>query len=940
MYEVYAYWNVAELEAMFNAVASIMGSGDYLGLLRTMAIVGIIVVVIATLTGRERLDGMWKWLFFLAIFQSMLLIPKVTVTIVDRTGNEPPRAVANVPIGLGAFAHSMSKVGDWMTGAFETVFSLPDDVKFRKNGTLFGHRVLSERLAVKSGNPVLTSNLLEFYRECVAPDLATGYIRMKEDILEVNNVWASLNGKTNPARLVTLRDTTDPTVMSTVGCDVAYQTLTTQINAESSRQITLLGSRLYPKMSQAEAGTAIVGSLATSTNYLLGVSASAQDAVKQAIVANFMIDAQYMLPAQIGDAASAQTNLAMAQSLRSTSDSYKLMARVAESTMPKVRNAIELIQYAIFPVFLLFVVLSGHQAGGVVKSYAASLFWIQLWAPLYAVMNFIITMYSRSQYTNGSAGSGLSIEQMSFLNTAIVSDQAIAGMLVISIPAIAAAIVKGGEVGLQSVAGLVAPPRDPEKIASALAMGNMQMGNASLNNVSHDTMKGLAVDMNPSLRQGMTNYQARGGFEYSNFSGGGFIVKQAKSEVRADMALNDSMGVAAKENYERSQQATQQQSAEYAESALAAIKQEAGFERSHAKGSSDTTGYRHGTGSSQSTEANETMRQVDQWARKLGVSEKVAMELMVGASMGMSTPKLLEIAGLRGGVEVSAKMRNSADSTRALEEMAQYAKESSFGKKVGTVLDNGWERNYRTSDEGKTAGSEGMRASLDHARQSRDAFSASMQETEGHRQMWEMSHSGQLGANLQLQDHFIKDFLLPKLEYNYEKFQGVMGDPYKLRPYIEEYTAQNYDRMMGEMAGQVKGAETIHAQHDANRAGMSNRESVESAGGDNLAQVKGMAGRAGVTPQGRPSDQAKQTAMHDYSKNATEVNDRGERAGQTHQENATTSNFRKLKPKSIAGKGMELTEDVADAANRVVKGVTGPNPGSYIKETLEGRKNK
>ena len=940
MYEVYAYWNVAELEAMFNAVASIMGSGDYLGLLRTMAIVGIIVVVIATLTGRERLDGMWKWLFFLAIFQSMLLIPKVTVTIVDRTGNEPPRAVANVPIGLGAFAHSMSKVGDWMTGAFETVFSLPDDVKFRKNGTLFGHRVLSERLAVKSGNPVLTSNLLEFYRECVAPDLATGYIRMKEDILEVNNVWASLNGKTNPARLVTLRDTTDPTVMSTVGCDVAYQTLTTQINAESSRQITLLGSRLYPKMSQAEAGTAIVGSLATSTNYLLGVSASAQDAVKQAIVANFMIDAQYMLPAQIGDAASAQTNLAMAQSLRSTSDSYKLMARVAESTMPKVRNAIELIQYAIFPVFLLFVVLSGHQAGGVVKSYAASLFWIQLWAPLYAVMNFIITMYSRSQYTNGSAGSGLSIEQMSFLNTAIVSDQAIAGMLVISIPAIAAAIVKGGEVGLQSVAGLVAPPRDPEKIASALAMGNMQMGNASLNNVSHDTMKGLAVDMNPSLRQGMTNYQARGGFEYSNFSGGGFIVKQAKSEVRADMALNDSMGVAAKENYERSQQATQQQSAEYAESALAAITQEAGFERSHAKGSSDTTGYRHGTGSSQSTEANETMRQVDQWARKLGVSEKVAMELMVGASMGMSTPKLLEIAGLRGGVEVSAKMRNSADSTRALEEMAQYAKESSFGKKVGTVLDNGWERNYRTSDEGKTAGSEGMRASLDHARQSRDAFSASMQETEGHRQMWEMSHSGQLGANLQLQDHFIKDFLLPKLEYNYEKFQGVMGDPYKLRPYIEEYTAQNYDRMMGEMAGQVKGAETIHAQHDANRAGMSNRESVESAGGDNLAQVKGMAGRAGVTPQGRPSDQAKQTAMHDYSKNATEVNDRGERAGQTHQENATTSNFRKLKPKSIAGKGMELTEDVADAANRVVKGVTGPNPGSYIKETLEGRKNK
>jgi conjugal transfer mating pair stabilization protein TraG len=940
MYEVYAYWNVAELEAMFNAVAAIMGSGDYLGLLRTMAIVGVIVVVIATLSGRERLDGMWKWLFFLAIFQALLLVPKVTVTIVDRTGNEPPRAVANVPIGLGAFAHAMSKVGDWLTGAFETVFSLPDDVRFRKNGTLFGHRVLAERFSVKSGNPVLTSNLLEFYRECVAPDVATGYIRMKEDIIEVNNVWASLNGKTNPARLVTVRDLGDPMLLNTVGCDVAYQSLSTQLTAESNRQLTLLGSRLYPRMSQADAGAAIVASLATSTNYLLGVAASAQDTVKQAIVANFMIDAQYLLPAQLGDAASAQTNLAMAQSLRSTSDSYKLMARIAESTMPKVRNAIELVQYAIFPVFLLFVVISGHQAGGVIKSYATSLFWIQLWAPLYAVMNFIITMYSRSQYTNGSAGGGLAIEQMSFLNTAIISDQAIAGMLVISIPAIAAAIVKGGEVGLQAVAGLVAPPRDPEKIASALAMGNMQMGHASLNNVSHDTQKGLTVDMNPSLRQGMTNYQARGGFDYSHFSGGGFVVRQGKSDVRANMALNDSLGAAAKENYERSQQATRQHSAEYAESALAALKQEAGFERSHSQGSSDGTGYRHGMGSSIHHEANDSLRQVDQWARKLGVSEKVAMELMIGASMGMSTPKLLEIAGLRGGVELSAKLRNSADASRSLEEMAQFASESSFGKKVGTVLDNGWERNYRSADEGRTSGSEGMRASLDHARQSRDAFSASSQETEGHRQMWELSHSGQLGSNLQLQDHFIKDFLLPKLDFNYETFQGVMGDPYKLRPYIAEYTAQNYDRMLGEMAGQVQGADAVSARHEADRSSVPGAAAVGQAGAGYRGQATGRAAGAGVSAQGRPSDQTAHTAMREFSTNAYAIRDRKEGAAQTHQENATPSDFAKLKPVTPVGKGAAVVGEVGKAAGRVVEGLSGDDPGQYVQDTLAGKKKR
>jgi hypothetical protein len=101
-----------------------------------------------------------------------------------------------------------------------------------------------------------------------------------------------------------------------------------------------------------------------------------------------------------------------------------------------------------------------------------------------------------------------------------------------------------------------------------------------------------------------------------------------------------------------------------------------------------------------------------------------------------------------------------------------------------------------------------------------------------------------------------------------------------------------------------------------------------------------MAGHAGVTPQGRPSDQAKQAAMHDYSRNANEVDDRGVRAGQTHQENATQSTFNKLKPASPVGKGMEFTEDVADAANRVVDGVIGPNPGNYIQETLEGKNSK
>jgi hypothetical protein len=233
----------------------------------------------------------------------------------------------------------------------------------------------------------------------------------------------------------------------------------------------------------------------------------------------------------------------------------------------------------------------------------------------------------------------MSIEQIGFLNTAIVSDQAIAGMLVISIPAIAAAIVKGGEVGLQAVAGLVGPPRDPEKIASSLAMGNMQMGNASLNNASHDTMRGLSVDMNPSLRQGMTQFRPKAALTTTISPGAGLSSNRPRAMCGPTWRSTIPwVRLPRKITSVRSSQLSS-----VPRNTLKVL-----WRRSSRKpGSNDLTRSPPVTLQVIGTawvpvvarKPMTSLRQVDQWARKLGVSEKVAMELMVGASMGMSTPK-------------------------------------------------------------------------------------------------------------------------------------------------------------------------------------------------------------------------------------------------------------------------------------------------------------
>jgi len=533
-FEVFSYWNMTELQLVFNAVAAIVGSGDFLGLLRTLALVGMISLAMAVLAGLAQAPDFGRWVIMLAIFNGMLLVPKATVVLTDSTGTQGRITVANVPLGLASFASSVSHIGDWLTRSFETTFALPSDIQFRLHGTLWGQRVQEEMLHTKFTNSILTSNLLEFYRECIVPEYATGYI-VASDLAKSNDIWTYLSGKTNPGRLVTIGAVPGSTpVAGTYGCDIAYGFLTTQIAFVNTDQINSIGSYLFPGVPTAAANAAIQGSIQTSTNYILGISSSAVNTVRQTAMSNFMIDAQYMLPAQIGDAAGAASNLAQAQAIRSTSDSYNLMAKLATSTMPKVKNIVEIVQYSVFPIIMLIVMLCGHKGGLVLKAYVMSLFWVQLWPPLYAVLHLVMTVHAQDLATM-TGGHGLSMSQYSLVNNAYISDEAIAGMIAATaIPAIAAAIVKGGDVGAQAIAGMVSPSREADKVASSIASGNIQMGNGSMNNQSADNLSQGHVDTQPTYNSGTMKSTTTSNTGIVTDNGGATTWEALGSKVTAD----------------------------------------------------------------------------------------------------------------------------------------------------------------------------------------------------------------------------------------------------------------------------------------------------------------------------------------------------------------------------------------------------------------------
>ena len=483
IYTIYSYWNITELTGVFNAIAALVGSPDFGGAIRFLALVAIMALAMAVLSGRGSIIEFWQWTLMAALFNGFLLAPKATVQLVDETGTSPPAVISNVPIGLAAIASSVSTIGYWLTTSYETVYALPGSLNFESNGMMFGQRVQQEILNLKPATVAWQNDFNNYYSQCLAPDILNGNLT-QDQINTSSNIW-SLLGNTNPGLYVTLSTT------GTVNCPTAYADLNTRLTTgEVPTTLQQFASAILPQTaSQTIAKNGVSNTIVDSASYFMGIATSANAAVQQGVVSNAIIDAHCNMLAQTSNTALATECLTESEGFRQTNSSYMAMANIAQSSMPKLRNAIELIQYAIFPIILIFIVVAGHKALDVIKNYVMSLVWIQLWPPLYAVVNYMMNVHA-SYWANATGGNAMALQYQQWISSASVSDQAIAGMLVVAIPPIAWGIVKGGEMGLSAIGSLASPPHSVEKLATQMAEGNIQNGQV---NAAPHVMTGAGI---------------------------------------------------------------------------------------------------------------------------------------------------------------------------------------------------------------------------------------------------------------------------------------------------------------------------------------------------------------------------------------------------------------------------------------------------------------
>lgn len=503
VYTIYAYFNSEQIQGVLNAVVMLVGSGgvdgDYLSIVRVAAMLGMFMAMAYGFL-RARGEDAAHYLLMVAIFYSVLFVPRVTVTIEEHggAGGGAPIVVDNVPLGLAFFASTTSHIGYWLTEKTETFFSLPDtSLRMSSHGLMGGARALRLSQSAAMPDPVLAQDMINFMRECINPELVVSPT-LVNSLMTSTNIWDDLGpsglGVLNPGRMVTLAGAT-----GAMQCDDAYTNiLGPRLAPAATSEFTRIAQMLSPNAPTATAQTMLASLLPAAEGLIMTASASTTGAIRQRMMLNMLNDTSANMAQVMNNPAAAQTALGAAMAASSANTSYSVMARLAQETLPLIRNSIELVVIGVFPIVLILIIVAGSKGGLVLRSYVMTMLWVQLWAPLYAIVNYVTTMAGAKSMKASLAGvDGVSVTNAAQLLNTTISAEAIAGMLTIAVPMIALAIVKGGEVAMAGVtSGLTGPAdRAASKAGDQVGTGNVSMGNASWGNGSFNNTQGNKTNM-------------------------------------------------------------------------------------------------------------------------------------------------------------------------------------------------------------------------------------------------------------------------------------------------------------------------------------------------------------------------------------------------------------------------------------------------------------
>ncbi|TWI49592.1 conjugal transfer mating pair stabilization protein TraG [Pseudomonas duriflava] len=406
---IYSIGESAFLEQIFNGVAMITGSGDFIQIVSIGLLVGVLIIGWQALVSGAKGGVDFQQALIGVVIYMMLFAPKVTVVIEDAYSGAV-RPVDNVPLIAGAVGGTISKLGYGLTRLFEVGYGtiIPgvtethfadalksiNDIRRKVsepkvfqaiNQALGDQSVANMQSGTSTGTVNFRRSWYNYIKECTLKGIDTN--RFTLDALMTHSAVEAMQYKSTIHHTLLFLDAGNP-FGTTMTCSAAYTLLMERTQAafasesvknamaESAGIVLYDDQDLYTKLSEN------FGSLATG-------GAAAVDAQKYVMAA--VLDNVYLQAAQgrYQDMRDFSSATMIGQALMQRNTQWASEQSMFRTTVRPMLALIEGFVYAIVP-FMGFLMVIGRYGQSLVGKYFQMLIWIQLWMPVLSIINLYL----------------------------------------------------------------------------------------------------------------------------------------------------------------------------------------------------------------------------------------------------------------------------------------------------------------------------------------------------------------------------------------------------------------------------------------------------------------------------------------------------------------------------------------------------------------------
>jgi len=669
---------------VFNAIAALFkenNTGMMMSLIRVGLMVGCVYVVILMFFQSQLIEGM-KWFFWVIIATNLLFLPKTTVIIKDPLTNIIKK-VDNVPFALGAFAGFVSTVGKTITENFETVFSLPNDFLYHKTGTVFASAIMSQVGHFRIVDPLFKGNMERFVNQCIVYDVM---IAKKYTLTELHNtpdIWELVKGKASPILGFLYKGgpgqndksgaKTSPGVIMT--CKAGAGELEKLWIPEIKKARALYGSRVQNRNLTEKA---FLNNVAGSASFLFEnqkLAENAQNLLRQEMMINAIEDASNNKLSELGGA----TNYAATKALLQQRSTYAAAGAIAAKTLPLFKNVIEALSYALFIFIVVLALLpNGYR---ILLTYCGILVWTQLWAPLYAVLNLIMTLYGKAETKSLVGDTGLTLLNSSAIVNANADMVTLAAWLSVSIPFISYGILKQGAaafVGLAQHLGS-AMQSAASSAAAETVSGNISLGNVSMGNQAYQNTTAFQHNTSPTYNASQFKAMNTSGIETTSFADGKQAFSdQALSRLSVQIMGTENTGFSQQHNLSNATNVARTKSAAATQATEASIQSSTNFLSQFGTDKFKGEDFSKTISASDAKSLQKYNNFVHDICERTGMDETQAVDAALGASVGGGIAVF--------GAEAKGSFSSVAARQQAIHDAKSVAEQTGYSENAEKVI--------------------------------------------------------------------------------------------------------------------------------------------------------------------------------------------------------------------------------------------------------------